>query len=89
MTPSKEALESDIKDLESTLATLQSQRKDTEAKLKFFPANLTDRVGIQVILQQPYNGTLDCCTTTMKFAILHSTLLGKLLRRNNVVQLMF
>ena len=37
MTPSKEALESDIKDLESTLAALQSQRKHTEAKLKYFP----------------------------------------------------
>lgn len=41
MTPSKEALESEIKDLESTLATLQSQRKDAEAKLKYIPANLS------------------------------------------------
>jgi hypothetical protein len=34
MTPDKEKLESDIKDLESTLESLKAKRKDAEAKLK-------------------------------------------------------
>ena len=40
MTPSKEALESEITELESTLASLQTQRKETEAKLKCRPSRL-------------------------------------------------
>jgi hypothetical protein len=41
MTPDKEKLESDIKDLESTLESLKAKRKDAEAKLKYsIPINL-------------------------------------------------
>ena len=35
VTPSKEELEAEIKDLEATLVTLQEQRKETEGKLKY------------------------------------------------------
>jgi hypothetical protein len=34
MAPTKEDLENEIRELEATLATLQEERKETEAKLK-------------------------------------------------------
>jgi len=34
MTPTKEDLEAEIKELEATLTALQEQRKETESKLK-------------------------------------------------------
>lgn len=37
MTPTKESLEFEIAQLESTLSDLQTQRKETEAKLKYVP----------------------------------------------------
>lgn len=35
MTPDREKLESEIKDLESTLKSLKTKRKDAEAKLQY------------------------------------------------------